>query len=119
MSSTENNYCQGEHRHQWVKNTSQTRTNNRDTDQQLGEMDYTLFHIERIADELRENGVSIPGRIHTPPSATEVPQETEVTTSKSSRLRVYLPRWLGDHRGDPAATVTLMPCQACIAEQYI
>ena len=91
-----------------MKQTSQTRTNNRDTDQQLGEMDYVLFHIERIADELHENGVSVPGRDHPPPSTVEVPQETEVTTSKSSRSSVYLPRWLHDHRYDPAAMVTLM-----------
>ena len=62
--------------------------------------------IERIADELRENGVSISGRVHSPPSAMEVPQETAVTTSKSSRSSIYLPWWLHDHRNNPAATVT-------------
>ena len=72
-------------------------------------MDYILFQIERIADELRENGISVPGRIHPPPSTVEVPQETEVTTSKSSRSSVYLPQWLHNHRNDPAAMVTFMP----------
>lgn len=74
-------------------------------------MDYTLFHIERIADELRENGISVPGRVRSPPSAMEVPQETVVTISKSSRSSLYLPQWLHDHRNDPAATVTLTPYQ--------
>lgn len=105
-SPTNNSYYQGEHRHQWVKQTSRTRTNNRETDQQLGEMDYTLFHIEKIAHELRENGVSVPGRDHPLPSAAEpVPQATEVTISKGSRSSLYLPRWLHDHRYDPAAMV--------------
>jgi len=68
-------------------------------------MDYTLFHIGRIADELRENGVSLPGRTNPPSSTTEVPEESEVTTSKSSRSSLYLPRWLHDHRYDPAVMV--------------
>lgn len=72
-------------------------------------MDYILFQIERITDELRENGISVPGRIHPPPSTVEVPQETEVTTSKSSRSSVYLPQWLHNHRNDPTAMVTFMP----------
>ena len=72
-------------------------------------MDYTLFHIERIADNLRENGVGVSGRSH-PSSAEPAPQETEVTTSKSSRSGVYLPQWLYDHRRDPATMVTQSPC---------
>lgn len=70
-------------------------------------MDYILFHVERIADELRENGVSVPGRSHPAPSTVEVPQETEVTTSKSSRLKIYLPQWLHHHRYDPATMVRI------------
>ena len=69
-------------------------------------MDYTLFHVERIADELRENGVSVPGRTDPPPSTTKALEEAEVTTSKSSRSNVYLPRWLHEHRYDPAVMVT-------------
>ena len=80
-------------------------------------MDYALFHVERIADELRKNGVSVAGRDHPPPSATEVPQETEVTISKSSRLSVYLPQWLYDHRYDPATMVTITPCRAIITKR--
>ena len=68
-------------------------------------MDYTLFHVERIADELRENGVSVPGGTDPPPSMVEAPKEAEVTTSKSSRSSLYLPRWLHDHRYDPAVMV--------------
>lgn len=84
---------------------SRTRTNNRDTDRQLGEMDYTLFQVERMADELRKNGVSIPGGNHPLPSETEAPQESEVTTSKSARSTIYLPSWLHKHRYDPAVMV--------------
>jgi hypothetical protein len=102
-----------------VKQTSRTRTNNRETDQQLGEMDYTLFRIECIADELRENGVSIPGRIHPSPLAAEVPQETEVTISKISRKSVYLPQWLHDHRFDPATMVVFQPSQATITNNML
>jgi hypothetical protein len=68
-------------------------------------MDYTLFHVGCIADELRESGVSIPGRNFLLPPAVEVPHETEVATSKSSRKSVYLPRWLHKHRFDPAVMV--------------
>ena len=90
-----------------MKQVSKTRTNNRDTDQQLGEMDYILSCIEPIADELRENGISVPGRTHPTPSSVEVPHETEATTSKSSRSKIYLPKWLDDNRFDPAAMVPL------------
>lgn len=89
---------------------ARTQTNNRDTDQQLGEMDYVLFHIDRIANELRENGVSVPGRVHPPPSATEVPPlETEVSTAKTSRSLIYLPGWLRKHCDDPAMMVRFIP----------
>jgi len=70
-------------------------------------MDYSLFHIRRIADSLCEIGVTVPGGDrHSPSTAEPVPQETEVTTSKSTKSNIYLPRWLNDHRYDPAAMVT-------------
>ena len=75
-------------------------------DKQLGEMDYVLFQIERIAGDLRGIDVVVPGKARSPPSAAEpLSQETEVTTSKTSRSKVYLPQWLGDHRGDVATMV--------------
>ena len=82
-------------------------------------MDYTLLHIERMADELLEEGVSIPGRVRSLPSAAEVPQDTEITTSKSSRSSVYLPKWLYKQRYDPAVTVTITPCRAIITKWQI
>jgi hypothetical protein len=74
-------------------------------ERQLGEMDYVVFQVERIADELHESGVPIPVPTRPLPQALEIPQESEATTSKSSRKRVYLPQWLQDHRFDPAAMV--------------
>lgn len=68
-------------------------------------MDYVVSQVERIANELHESGVSIPIPARPPPQTSEIPQESEATTSESSRKRVYLPQWLRDHRSDPAATV--------------
>lgn len=101
---------QGEHYHQWVKDVASVRTNNRETDLQLGEMDYSLSQIIRIAEELRDNGVLVHGKGRTPISTTEVLQEMEVSISRSSRLKKYLPNWLRKYRCDPALTVT---CQLC------
>jgi hypothetical protein len=89
-----------------VKSTSATRTNNRETERQLGEMDYVVFQVERIADELHESGISIPIPTRPLPQTSGIPQESEATTSKSSRKGVYLPQWLQDHQIDPAAMVT-------------
>jgi len=87
------------------------RTNNKDTDHQLGEMDYILFHVEKIADDLRKKGVDVPGNDRPPPPALEpVLQAAEVMTSKSSRSSLYLPQWLHNHRYDPAAMVTSSSC---------
>ena len=69
-------------------------------------MDYILSQIERIADELRENGVKVPGKSHSPPRTIEIPEDTEVVISRSSRSKIHLPRWLQNHRHDPAFTVT-------------
>jgi len=107
----EGHNIQGEHRHHWTKQTAQTRTNNRDTDRQLGEMDYIRSQLNRIADELRTVGVSVPGGAPPPPPpATEVPQETDITVSAGYKSSIYLPRWLDKHRRDPALMVTLSLC---------
>jgi hypothetical protein len=69
-------------------------------------MDYVVFQVERIADELHESGVPVP--IPTRPllQHSEIPQELDATTSKFSRKGVHLPQWLQDRRFDPAAMVT-------------
>ena len=82
-------------------------------------MDYSLFQVERIADELHENGVPIPRRTHPKPPTVDVPQKTEVTTSKSLRRSIYLPQWLNNHRFDPAAMVTFRSCQVIITEEHV
>lgn len=82
-------------------------------------MDYVLFHIKRIADNLRENGVVVPGKSYPPPSSTEpVPQEMEVTSSKSSRSRLYLPRWLNEHRYNPVAMVIHLLYRVIITKHH-
>ena len=111
-SDTEGHNSQGEHRHHWVKQTAQTRTNNRDTDRQLGEMDYICFHLNRIADELRAVGVPVSGETPPPPPAVEAPQETEATISTSHKSSTYLPGWLNDHRRDPALMVPISSHQS-------
>ena len=80
-----------------------------DPDQQLGEMDYVRFQVNRIADELRSIGVSVPGETlpAPPPPVTEVPQETETTISTGGKSNAFLPRWLNSHRRDPAVMVTI------------
>jgi len=71
-------------------------------------MDYIRSQINRIADELRIVGVSVPGGPPPPPPpAMEVPQETDVTVSASYKSSIYLPRWLDKHRNDPALMVIL------------
>ena len=82
-------------------------------------MDYTLSQVERIASDLREIGVTVPGRVHSPPStAVPVTQETEVTTSKTSRSGVYLPQWLQRHRFDPATMVTRSQFSSVVLLNY-
>ena len=100
-----------------MKQTAQTRTNNRDTDQQLGEMDYIRFQLDRIADELRATGISVPGGTPLPPPVLEATQETEATISTGFKLSTYLPQWLNNHRCDPAVMVTLSLCQAIITNR--
>lgn len=107
---TEKFGIQGEHRHHWVKQTAQTQTNNRDTDQQLGKMDYIRFQLNRIASELRGVGVSVPGEAAPLPPVMEAPQETEATISTGHKSSTYLPRWLEHGRHDPALMVKL--CRA-------
>ena len=112
---TEKRNTQGEHCHQWVKDMAQTRTNNRETDQQLGEMDYVRFQVNRIADKLRSIGVSVPGEtLPPPPPVTEVPKETETTISTGGKSSTYLPQWLNSHRCDPVVMVTISLCQVIV-----
>lgn len=96
---------QGEHCHHQVKLNSQSKSNNRETAQQLGEMDYVDFHIRRIADDLQRAGVPIPKHVFTPAMPSELPQETSFTIAKGYKSKIYLPLWIQRHRDDPALTV--------------
>ena len=80
-------------------------------------MDYIRFQLNRIADELRTVGVSVPGETPPPPPAMETPQETEATISTGHKLSTYLPKWLDEHRSDPALMVLLSPHQATVTNQ--
>ena len=89
---TEKRNTQGEHCHQWVKDMAQTRTNNRETDQQLGEMDYVRFQVNRIADKLRSIGVSVPREtLPPPPPVTEVQRRQKLLSRPvASQAHTYL-----------------------------
>jgi hypothetical protein len=100
-----------------VKQTAQTRTNNRDTDRQLGEMDYICFQLELIADELRAASVLVPGGSVPPQPAMEVPRETEAAISTGSKSSTYLPQWLRSHSRDPALTVMNPLSQVTVANR--
>jgi hypothetical protein len=102
-----------------VKQTAQTRTNNRDTDLQLGEMDYIRFQLELRADELHTAGVSVPGELVPPQPAMEVPQETETAISTGSKSSTYLPQWLPSHSHDPALMVMNPLSQATVANMLM
>lgn len=88
-----------------MKLNSQSKCNNKETAQQLGEMDYVDFQVRRIGDNLRKAGVSIPGNAPTPITANEPRQETEFTIAQGHKSTVFLPYWIRDHRNDPALTV--------------
>ncbi|KAF9646621.1 hypothetical protein BDM02DRAFT_3188673 [Thelephora ganbajun] len=83
MFRTTDNYnsALGENCHHQVKLNCQSRSNNKEMAQQLGEMDYINFQVHRVADNLQWAGISIP-----------------------SNSTVYLPYWIRDHRNDPALT---------------
>ena len=99
---------QGENRHHGIKLNAQTRSNNKETEQQLGEMDYINFNLRRIADDLRRADVSIPDDSPAPTSvADEVRPETEFTIAKGRGSTIYIPHWLRDHRDDPALMASL------------
>ena len=87
----------------------QVRSNNKETAQQLGEMDYVDFHVHRITNDLQRVGVSISGSIHIQDATGKQQQETKSTIAKSHKSAWYLPHWIQDHRDDPA----LMVCMLC------
>lgn len=100
------NPSQGENCHHRVKLNAQSRCNNKETDQQLGEMDYIDFQVRRIADDLQRAGVSIPGHTPTTNPTHEPQQEAGISIARGHKSTVYLPRWMHDHREDPALTVS-------------
>jgi len=71
-------------------------------------MDYVDFHVRRIADNLRGAGISIPGNIPTTTTVDELRQETDFTIAQVHKSTIYLPRWIRDHRDDPALIVSLL-----------
>ena len=101
------NHSQGEHCHHQVKLNSQSRSNNKETAQQLGEMDYINFHVRHIADDLRRAGVPVPGNIPVPDIPGEQYQKTKFTIARGHKSALYLPHWIRDHRDDPALVVNL------------
>ena len=97
-----------------MKLNSQLRSNNKGTEQQLGEMDYVDFHIRRIADDLRRAGISVPGRTPTPAATKEPQQDTDISIAKSHKSTIYLPHWIPDHREDPALTARAFFLFRCV-----
>jgi len=70
-------------------------------------MDYIDFQVRRIADELETAGIPIPGQ-H-PTTATDDPPINPVTNiAKGYKSRRHLPRWMWEHRNDPALMVTTL-----------
>ena len=71
-------------------------------------MDYIDFHVRRIADNLQRAGISIPGNIPPTTTTNEPQQETDFTIAQGHKSTIYLPRWIRDHRDDPALIVSLL-----------
>jgi hypothetical protein len=76
-------------------------------------MDYTDFHVRRIADDLRRAGIDIPGTVPTPVVTDEPQQDTEFSVAKGHKSTVYLPHWVREHRDDPALTVSSFVLAMC------
>jgi len=99
-------HIQGENCHHRVKLNSQSRSNNKETAQQLGNMDYIDFQVRRIADELQTAGVSVPGQRPIDTVTDDPPVDPTFDIAKGYKSKIHLQPWTWEHRNDPALEVT-------------
>lgn len=79
------------------------RTSKRNTASQLADQDIIEHNIRRIAAELRESSIDIPGGRRVIPSALAPYEHHRISADESNRI--YLPQWLSDHSEDPVLAV--------------
>lgn len=102
-------FIQSEHEHCRLKRRDR-RTNGRNTDRQVANIDVRETRLRQMAAELGDAGIAIPGdRL---PAIPEVREPLDPTTryhiAKESdpRIAIYLPQWQLEHQRDPVARVS-------------
>lgn len=100
---------QGEHEHRRVK-ARRARTNGRDTEGQMAEIEVREGRLRRMADELRACGVTVP-EFNGKGKDTSIPAgpltHHWIAQESSGRIALDLSHWQYSHPNDPAIQVSI------------
>lgn len=111
LSSVNSPQFQGEHAHVRVKARFNARTNKQHATRQLAEQDLVEFHVRRIASDVREYGIDVPGKAKGVVNA--VSPETQYHIATDYKTRIALGPWLMERWDDPALRVRVFISSDC------